>query len=631
MTSQALPDPGWRRIGWCLGLPVLGLLWFGAHGIAAPGVIDSLVREGGRILNDTRAVDGEPWLRLEIDGRDVTALGEAPDAQARSAAMTRLATLPGARVLIDRTGLIEPVSPFDWTVTRLAPDRFEGSGHRPAEIGAQAFAQSLAPILPKGAHWQERAKAASGAPSGFSTIAAYAIERLRGLEPGAIARLTDTLLTIEGAALDPDAYEAARNGLPAPPQGFRLGAVTIAAPRVADFRFGIERRGNGAITLTGYAISEEVRADIRKAAEAAAEGASVTDALRTARGLPEEVDPAALTGFALRLAGLLHEGRVSFENGAVSVAGHALDPEAIEDARTLLRDGRPAGIGAGTVSLEAGPVSPYVVRILRQDGRFTLTGHVPDEAARNALLASLRPLVFREPILDRLRYSKGAPAGLGQVLTAAVGPLAGLAQGEIALSDSSLKLSGESLYPESAARLPEAVKRALPPGWSAEVAVTARDAVATYDGQTCAKLFAERTGQPLRFAAGSSALRAEFYPVLDGLAALAKSCPAERIEVTGHTDAPGTSAPKPTPLPEAAAVKASAKGDKSKKDAAKKSDKKPDADAPAAEPPLDLPSARALAIVEYLQRAGVAADRAIPAANATPLSEKQGVGLALRS
>ncbi|GEO98204.1 hypothetical protein MHA02_05920 [Methylobacterium haplocladii] len=623
---------------------MLALLWAGTTGVTAPIVADALRAESTPIVRDTGLGEPEPWLRIEAEGRDLLALGEAPDSAARDATLTRLSAIPGLRRLSDRTGLIGSASPFVWTATRVSADRIEIGGNRPAEIGAAALAARLSPALPPDATLRDRARAARGGPAGFALAAAYLVERLGGFAPGAVATLSDTTLSINGEALDSAAYEAARS---TPPEGFALGSLAVLPPRVDDFRFVVERRPDGGLTLGGNIVSEAARAETLKlagivvanAATGAGEPATVADALRTARGLDDTVDPAALAGAALRLAGLIREGTVRFERGSLSVSGTALDEEAVGEAEAALRDGRPAGVSAGSVSLGVRPVSPYAIRIRRESGTVTVTGYLPDRAAREALNAALRPRFLREAIVDRSRISSGAPPQLVAALTATIGPLSALASGEVSTTDRTMQLSGESLYAESARRAGEDLRRAMPPAWESTVSITTRDAAPAYDTPTCARLFSEKlAGHTLRFAPGSSELRPNFYPVLDALADLAKACRAERVEVTGHLDPPGAPVPKPAILPEAKAEKD--KADKAKADKAQKpgkaADKKPGS-APTEKTPAeteaapDLATARAAAIVDYLLKAGVASDRALAAPGSAPLSDRQGIGLALRS
>lgn len=656
-TDPLSSDPlhGWRRLGWLIGLPVLGLLVAGAITVSRPHIAESLTSAANVITRECSSGEGnqELWLRIEASGRDLIALGEAPDDERRMAALARLATLPGLRRLIDRTGRVEEASPFVWTASMTESGRIVLTGSRPTEIGASALAARLASALPSGTQFTDHARAARGAPPGFAEAAAYTVERMQGLKPGAVATLTDTVLSFEGEAASPAAYDAIYGAQTAPPRGFTLGTAEIEPPLVEDFRFVVERRPDGGMNLLGHTVSEEARAAIRSAATSIAAGAPVEDRMQTARGLPSSVDATALGRFGMKLAELVQDGSVRYEGGAFSASGLALDAQALSEVEALLRDERPAGVSAGTVSLTARPVSPYRLRIRREPDAIVLSGHLPDRAAREALLAALRPNFFREAIIDRTRTADGAFPGLVEAVTAGLAPLSTLASGEIAVSDKEVRLSGESLYAESARRLATSLPQAMPRGWSAAVAVEARDAPARHDAQTCARLFQDRiAGRTLRFAAGSSELRPDFYPVLDAVAEIARTCPAQRVEVIGHADPAGSAAPQPKPLPEFAAAKQAEKAAKDKTDkeakkapapkAAPPKDVSRDARAeppkpeakpaePAPEPALDLSQQRALAIVDYLRKAGLAPDRAVTAQAPAPLGDKQGVGLALRS
>ncbi|BAU92117.1 OmpA/MotB domain protein [Methylorubrum populi] len=658
--SHSVPSRSrWVRAGWFAGLPILLLVAAAAAYLGLSRITAELERQASEIAAATGEGQPEPWLRVSVSGRDLTASGEAPEASQREAALGRLAALEGVRRLTDRTGVIEEVSPFVWSVERPAAGRIEAKGSRPAEVGAFELAQRLKPALPRDATLSDRARAARGAPRDFPDAAAFAVERLQDLTTGAVATLNDTVISIRGEAASLAAYDALRTALATPPQGYTLGTVEITPPVVADFRFGVTRRPDGSLELNGHVASESAREEIRAAAADAAEGAAIDDRLRDARGLPQGVDGPALVRFVLKLAGLLHEGRVSFEGAAVSVEGNALDAGAIAEAETLMREARPAAIAAGRVALTARPIVPYVLRIRRGADSVTVSGHLPDQATREALLARLNPRFFRESIHDRTRLADGAPAGLAAALAAAVDPLSTLASGELTITGTELRLTGTSLYPESAGRLGRALPQALPAGWSATVAIASDEAPAvTADSSACGQRLSERTaGHPLRFAPGSTALAPEFYPVLDAVAALARACPGERIEVVGHLDPAGAkpetpadpvadeaakeTAPKPAkanakaePKKDAKSAKAS-KGKAEPKEAAKPESKpEPKAEkteGERADAGADLARARALAVVEYLQKAGVPLERAAAPTGVAPLSDRQGIGLSLRS
>ena len=547
MLSRLRPLTG-PRYGWLAGLPVLALVWVGAASFAAPSVEQALESAGARIGAEASAGSPEPWLRVSAFGRDLLAKGEAPGPAQEDAALRRLAALSGPRLIRSEVSLIGEASPFVWTATRGDGDAIALSGSRPAEIGRAALAALVTADLPATTRLSDEAKAARGAPPGFPAAAAFSLARLRELAKGGTATLTGSVIEIRGEALSVAAYDALRTAFAEPPRGYSFGRLEILPPTVADARFGVERRPDGGLVLTGHVPSEAARAGIRAVAAETAEGAFVDDRMQTARGLPAVVDADALARFSLRLAGLLRQGEVRFAEGRVSLSGDALDSQAREEIAGLLRDARPAGVGAGSVAVGSSPLSPYKVAIRREADAVVLTGHLPDGAARERLLAALRPRFFRERIVDRTRLAEGAPAGLAEALEAAVPSLATLASGEVAVADSVLTLSGESLYRQSAQRLTDSLPRALPAAWTGRVTVEAPRAPAQSDAETCRNRFASETARPLVFEPASAILKTGFYPQLDALAALVKACPGLRIAVSGHVDPPGTR-PKPATDP----------------------------------------------------------------------------------
>ncbi|SFM13824.1 BON domain-containing protein [Methylobacterium pseudosasicola] len=664
-----------RRAGWLAGLPALALIWASATLYAAPQIADRIEAAGASVAAGTATATaiGEPWLRLEARGRDLAAAGEAPDVGERETVLAKLAALEGPRRIVSEVGLVETASPFLWAAIRTGAARVALEGSRPVEIGRRALEARVTGALAPGTHLDDTARAARGAPPDFASAAAFLAARLSGLAKGGRAALSDTVLSLSGEALDVPAYEALRAALSDPPTGFSIGRIEILPPAVAQYRFTVEKSARG-VLLDGFAPSAADREAALRAAAEAVPGSTVQDRLLTARGLDPAIDPKTLIAFAFKLAELIQAGTVSFSDDAVSVTGDAIDAQAIPDAAALMREGRPAGVKPGSVALTARPLSPYRVAIRRTPEAVTLTGHLPDDATRERVLAALRPRLFREPVVDRTRLADGAPPDLGTALAAAAPLVANLAVGEVAVSDRALTLTGESLYREAAARTPERLAEALPPGWTGQATIAARQPAETRDPAACrAEAAATLAGAALRFPAGGATLTPAFYPVLDALAALAKACPSLRIAISAPADpgkpkpAPGEGAPAaeaaPTQMastarPDSPAATGSAPKPAAKvhpepetKPAPKKAEPpkaepaKPGASNPAPakpagsktpptqkadkkskdavdEPPLDLPRLRGQAVIEYLLQAGVRPDQisAGPDAPAGPVA-----------
>lgn len=604
-----------RRAGWLAGLLPLAGIWAALAIWAAPGIAVRVTAEGEEIAATTATGNGEPWLRIAARGRDLVAQGEAPDEAARAIVLARLAALDGPRRIVSELGLVETATPFRWAATWTGGAGVTVEGNRPVEIGRKALEVEVTGAIGAGTSLKDAARAARGAPPDFPAAATFLAARLPSLAPGGRVVLTDTVLTISGEAVDLPAYDALRAALARPPEGYSLGRVEILPPRIAEYRFAIGRTGTGA-TLSGYVPTEAVRQAAVALGSGLTEGGAVEDRLQAARGLQEGIDPRALLDFMGKLAGLIQTGEVVYSGGAVSVTGDAIDPQAIPEARALLSDGRPAGIAAGTVTLTAKPLSPYRVSLRRTPEAVTVSGHLPDEETRRRVLAALRQRLFREPVIDRTRLADGAPTGLAAALEAGGGMLSTLAVGEATVKDRSLGLTGESLYAEAAARAPERLAAALPPGWTGEVAVEPRDPETRRDAESCRQGVAVATATAdLRFPVGSTALTPAFYPILDALAALGKTCPDLRVAVSGPADPPGAKpAPpadepkKPAKSTENKSAEKKAPEKKASTKTAKAEEKKPAEAAdpkPAEEEASGLARQRAQALVEYLLQAGM--------------------------
>ncbi len=303
-----------RSIGWLAGLPLLACAWFAATSFAETRLEAALEAPAATIAAGTGRDGAEPWLRVEARGRDLLASGEAPMQSALDEARAALADLPGHRRILDRLGLVAEVTPFTWAAIHRAPDRLDLIGHRPAEIGRTALTEALSAGLPAGLSLRDAARAARGAPEHFSDAARFLLAQVQHLKPGATAAMRDRVLSLRGEAASVEAYAGLKADLAQAPAGFTIGEVAVEPALVTPFAWSASRGPEG-LRLDGYTVSEADRAAILAAARLLADGAPVTDAMRTARGLPAGIDARALTDRAFAALALVREGRVSLDGG----------------------------------------------------------------------------------------------------------------------------------------------------------------------------------------------------------------------------------------------------------------------------------------------------------------------------
>lgn len=455
---------------WVWALPLLGGLWVGATITLEARIAGDLASAAAPVVGATaQAGGGEPWLAVSVTGRDVVASGEAPSAEARRSVLEELAYLPGVRHLDDRIGAVAAPPRFAlravWDGTRLRAE-----GFRPAELGKAAFVERLRAELPGGVEVADATRAGAGSPDAFMDLAVFAVRQLASLSNG-VATVVDRTLSLRGEAPDPESYNAVRAALRSPPGGAATGTVEIEPPLLRPFLWSAERHGDGTLVLAGHVPSEGSRAELKGEAERIAPG-QVADRMQTARGAPAGLDFSAATRFALAELARLQQGTVALEEERLSLRGAAIRG-AIPGLVRAFEGRLPQGLRPGAVELEPAIVEPYLFTARRTADALVLEGFYPDERTREALLSFIRSRLFGETVLDRGRLADGAPPNFQAGAEAALAQLSYLAAGEAAIRGTVLSLTGESLYAQTAERVPQALSAAAPAGWtvSAEVKV----------------------------------------------------------------------------------------------------------------------------------------------------------------
>ena len=328
---------------------------------------------------------------------------------------------------------------------------------------------------------------------------------------------------------------------PAPMAGARPDepAIATATPRAElpvarPFTFSATRAGER-LRLTGYVPSEAGRAELLAHARRILPTVEVEDGTQAAAGLDPDIAFDKLAAFTLEQLRELRSGTVELGATILSVRGEARDRTSIAAVRRALEQDLPAGTGAGEIALSAPSIAPFPFRARREAGSLVLGGYLPDETAKADLLDLVRRRFLSEAIRDEVRLADGAHAGFVRGVLFGMEQLSGLAAGEIAISDASLRIAGEAIYEQAAERLRQAIASAPPAGWQVSAEIRTRPSGARVDADLCQERIARRLeGAPIRFEGDGAELARESIRVLDDLAAIAKRCEA-RFEVAGHT------------------------------------------------------------------------------------------------
>jgi OOP family OmpA-OmpF porin len=293
------------------------------------------------------------------------------------------------------------------------------------------------------------------------------------------------------------------------------------------------------VTLTGSSPMPASKGKLLEAARADLGGVEVVDQTNLARGAPSRFDDAAL--LLLDQVVKLKDGKITISDTNVSLSGMARDLGGREAIATALKN-LPEGFSVASNEIKA---PPYIFQAYKDPVALTLTltGYVPDNNVRAAVVAAAARKFFSEKVVDNLKASLGAPAGFAGAVVPALGALSRLSTGTLVMSDREVKLSGDALYDAAPGQLRGNLVKDFPQGWQLKADISVKPAAAPVDASVCQQLLSELLAKgTIRFESGRSSLDLDSAGLLDHLAEISLRCPATHIEVAGHTDADGDNA-----------------------------------------------------------------------------------------
>src|SRR5215218_307380 len=209
---------------WWPGLIPLAVMWgFAAWNNTLPVEADLSARSSAA-LKDT-VLDK---TRIAVDGRDVSLAAEAFSEEGRRDAVVAVETVPGVRLVDDRTRLVPEAKPFVWNAERdVVRVTLSGSAPLPSMKGrlTEAARKEVG-----GTEVADQMGLARGAPPRFEAAAMLLLDQIGKLKDGKIT-ITDTKVTLSGMARDLGGREAVAAALKNLPEGFSLAAIATSASR----------------------------------------------------------------------------------------------------------------------------------------------------------------------------------------------------------------------------------------------------------------------------------------------------------------------------------------------------------------------------------------------------------------
>ncbi|MFB8341229.1 BON domain-containing protein [Brucella cytisi] len=206
----------WPGVTWTAALTALAL-WFGTDRVET----DIATRTGGALAPFI-------WTGFDVDGRDVTLKGIAPDPEMQSAARDALEKVRGIREITDLTSVLPLVSPYRLQIKKSA-DGLVLSGSVPdndVRDRIMTMAESTAP----GLSLDDEMAVGRGSQASFADSVGFALQLASDLTNGEI-EVSDLNISIKGEAADDAGYRKIRSQLNQPlPFGLRLQRADIREP-----------------------------------------------------------------------------------------------------------------------------------------------------------------------------------------------------------------------------------------------------------------------------------------------------------------------------------------------------------------------------------------------------------------
>ncbi len=519
-----MPRPG----KWWIGLPILaGIIYFAGDTLTRRIELDLSNRAAQLVAEEKGALDG---AEVVANGRDIVISGVVLSAPGRDKALLAIGQMDGARAALDRTRPLETVHPFALKMERKGL-RVTLEGDIPPGGERDRLRKEL---IVQGLEIIDHSRYAEGAPAVFPELAGFAARRLAEMDPG-VAMLSDNALSLMGDALPEIDLQKLIAAAKSPPEGARIEKMEIYPPRVSPYGWSAARKGK-LIALEGFVPSGEARAHVIEKAGRIAAGAAVSDAMRIGSGAPPG-DFLGAVDVALAELGKLASGKVALNDASLSVEGagrtNVLAATIEEDAKANL----PRGFSLTKIEVSDGAASPYVFAATLKDGTLTLTGYVPDAAARDEIRAAAKK---GAAVTDELKLADGAPKDFARAVAAALPALERLSSGALIFSGSGVALKGEAPFAGVAADIGPRLASALPQGFASAAQLTARDPGPPLETPDLQKAINDALAKmPPLFDGPNATLSDSATPALDALAALLPRGRGARFEIIGHVGGPG--------------------------------------------------------------------------------------------
>jgi OmpA-OmpF porin, OOP family len=568
---------------WMWGLIPIAVLSL----LAALSIKDNVERDLSGRVKEALGQAGLGWAKVAFDGRDGTLSGRAEEETEPGKAIVLGNAVSGVRIFDGQADVLRKVSPYVWAA-ETAGSKLILTGFVPNQTTHKAVLAAAKSQFPK-TEIDDKLDFARGSPppAEFMDGVKFGLKQLAQLKSGR-ASLSDTAVSLSGEAPSSAVYKdvktAFSSGLP---KTLKPGDEKVTAPRVDPYTWAAKLAGNQ-VVLSGYVPGERFRENLIAIAQKAFGKTTVIDKMDLAEGAPDGWDKASKA--ALDQLATLQDGSAELKGSQLTLSGTAADEAIAEATRKAFKaQVAPSFKTADAIKALKPVAKPFTTRIDASSGAIEVSGYVPSETSRAALISALKSRLPGRTVNDRLQIAGGEPSGYDTCVLSGVAGLARLGNGRASLTDTVIEVGGRTDDEALALALPGEVKAAArgacetkvqiayepakkaPSAAELEAAAQAaaeakRDvaAAAEADAKRLAAAAAAAAAAAVEeqarkaasvcegdlrsaaasgvvmFERASDVLARQSQPTLRKLAGIAAKCENVLIEVEGHTDSEGT-------------------------------------------------------------------------------------------
>lgn len=319
-------------------------------------------------------------------------------------------------------------------------------------------------------------------------------------------------------------------------------APPAAAPTTVALRWQAAKTPDG-LVVSGLAPDDAAKAALAGTAVALARSGPLDDRTTLEPHLEAQPDFTAATRFALELLGPMSRGTATLQGATLSLGGEVSDSEGWAALQTALaRQPVPAGLSL-RVDQASLAIRPYQFGISADRSGVQLSGYLPDEAARAALLAAIEASQPRGRTDDSTAILPSAPAGFVEAARLALVNLLRLDLGSASVSEDGALIQGLTCRDLIKSEVETSAAQARAAGLKIEAGIDLRQTGCVIDPpNTCQNdLDALTKRNTVLFGQGTSVvvLDATTERVIGEAFDILKQCPASRITIEGHANRDG--------------------------------------------------------------------------------------------